>query len=362
VLRVAIDGHALRASAGGVRRYVENLWRVMPEVAPDVVGVVVGGDADVAVSLGLAHERRTSWIPTNLGWSAWPLPRGMAAAAADVCHAPAYTAPLWGARPLAVTLHDVSYARHPEWYPHPAGATRRWFYRRSAERADAILTDSTFSKREILAAYGGDERRIHVIALGVDAHFCPDPTVPREPIVLHVGDLHTRRNLVQLLEVVLDLRRSVSALAPLRLVLVGTDRGSLSELRAVAQAAGAADALEHYTGVSEDDLRHWYQRAAVMAYPSRYEGFGLPLLEAMACGTPVVASDAASIPEVTGTAAVLVDPLDRQAWASALHVMLTDAQAATMRSEAGIRRAAEFPWQETARRTVRVWRDLATRS
>jgi len=355
-LRVAVDGRALTSPAGGVRRYVTELWRAMPAVAPDIHGVVIGGAAGPAHALGLDHHAAHPGLPTNLGWSAWALPRAIRRVAPDVLHAPAYTAPLWGRCPVVLTVHDVSYARHPEWYPHESDPLRRAFYARSARRADLVLTDSTFSQQEIVAAYGLDPARIIVVPLGVSPAFTPDPRVAREPVVLHVGDLHTRRNLSRLLEVVLDLRAHESALSALRLVLIGTDRGQWASLQAQAVAAGAPEAVTLEHGVDDEALCAWYRRASVFAYPSRYEGFGLPLLEAMACGTPVVASRAASIPEVVGTAGMLVDPDDTSAWREALAAVLLTPSTAAALGEAGPTHAATFTWARTAAATAAVYR------
>lgn len=357
-MRIAIDGRALSSPAGGVRRYVSELWAAMGEAAPDLTGVVIGGDAALAASLGLAHVPTPAGPPTNLGWSAWTLPRALAQAEAAVCHAPAYTAPLWGPTPVVLTVHDVSYARRPEWYPHRRDVVRQAFYRRSAVRAARILTDSQFSRSEIVAAYGVPEDRIAVVPLGVSRTFTPDPAVPRELIVLHVGDLHPRRNLTMLTRVVADLRRGVPELSALRLVLVGRDAGEWATIAATARECGPADMVTHVTGIHDGALADWYRRASVLAYPSFYEGFGLPLLEAMACGTPVVASATSSIPEVVGEAAVVCDPADRHAWAQALTAVLTDATAAQQLSLAGQRRAAGFTWASTARATAAVFRSV----
>lgn len=358
-MRVAVDGRALTSAAGGVRRYVSELWRAMPAVAPDVRGLAIGGSSDVAHALGLEPHAVRHGVPTNLGWSAWALPRAIQRVAPDVVHAPAYTAPLWGARPLVLTIHDVSYARHPEWYPHESDPLRRAFYARSARRADLVLTVSTFSRQEIVAAYGLDAARIVVVPLGVSSTFAPDPSVAREPVVLHVGDLHTRRNLSRLLDVVLDLRAHEPALSTLRLVLIGTDRGQWASLQAQAAASGAPAAVSLEHGVDDAALCKWYRRASVFAYPSRYEGFGLPLLEAMACGTPVVASRAASIPEVVGTAGILVDPDDTRAWREALAAVLLTPTTASAMGEAGIAHAATFTWARTALATADVYRRAA---
>jgi glycosyltransferase involved in cell wall biosynthesis len=358
---IAFDGRALSSPAGGVRRYVGELWRAMHGAVPDVHGIAVGGDPALARALGVRHQPVHWSLPTNPGWCAWALPRGAARTGAAVFHAPAYTAPVWGARPLVVTLHDVSYERHPEWYPHQSDPLRRAFYRHSARRADLVITDSRFSQQEITAAYGIDPSRIHVVPLGVSSLFSPRDTVQRQPVVLHVGDLHPRRNLRVLWNTVRRLRRESPELGNLRLVLVGTDRGSRDALIAEAERDGLAQALLHVPKIDDEGLLQWYRQAAVMAYPSLYEGFGLPLLEAMACGTPVVASRASSIPEVTGDAARLVDPLDAEDWFAALRGVLCDRAETARLSAAGVAQAAGFTWAHTARMTADVWREAASR-
>ncbi len=342
-----------------MRRYVSELWTAMARVAPDIEGVVVGGDKQRAAALNLAHVPTGFGPPTNLGWSAWTLPRALERTGADICHAPAYTAPQWGDTPVVLTLHDVSYARRPEWYPHQSDVVRRAFYRRSARRATRVLTDSAFSRAEIVAAYGISDAHIVVVPLGVSATFTPDAAVPRERVVLHVGDLHPRRNLTMLTTVVAALRRRDPRLATLRLVLVGRDAGEWTHIESAARRAEAPDVVTHVTGISDAALADWYRRAAVMAYPSRYEGFGLPLLEAMACGTPVIASAASSIPEVVGDAALLCDPEDALAWTRALERVLTHPETAHRLTDAGICRAGGFTWESTARQTADVFRSAA---
>lgn len=351
-MRIAVDGRAFSSPAAGVRRYVHELFRAMRDVAPGTTITAVGASENADLPPGVGRVPAAASLPTNLGWAATGLPRSLAQTEFDLFHAPAYTAPLWGARPLVVTIHDVSYARHPEWYPHPIDPVRRWFYAASARRANRIITDSEFSRGEIVAAYGLDAARIDVVPLAVTAKFRPAPSRVREPVALHVGDLHARRNLAVALDAVIDLRRSTPGAGGLRLALVGVDRGPLADLVARAARAGMPDALEFLGVLTDDALIDQYQRAAMFVYPSRYEGFGLPVLEAMACGTPVIASRVGAIAELTESGGELLDPDDVRAWREAMYRALTDPPFGADLAARARARAAQFTWERTARATL----------
>ena len=365
-LRVGIDGRALTSPAAGVRRYTRSLLDALVSLPDAPEMVILGGDPDAPLPRGL-HRVDEPWHPpTNAGWMLVGLPQAARRAGVDVLHAPAYTAPFWSGIPTVLTIHDVSYARHPEWFPYRRDGLRRAFYRRCALSADVVVTDSQFSASEIQAAYGIDDSRLVVIPLGVDPSFVSARTPGRSlpatvatPFVLHVGDLHERRNLPLAVAAVLEARSRVPELSSLSLVLAGVDRGVGDRVRDLAVAAGVADAVVILGPVEEDVLRTLYDQALALVYPSLYEGFGLPMLEAMACGTPVLASRAASMPEVVGDAGVLLDPHRSAEWTDALAALGSDTMLRNDLRGRGLARAAQFTWERTARQTLDVYRAAA---
>ena len=331
------------------------------------VDIVALGGEPGWIPPGIERVSESAHLPSNAGWTLIGLPRTAARARVDLIHAPAYTAPFWAGVPVVLTIHDVSYEVHPEWYPYRRDRMRRYFYRRSATAAARVLTVSAFSASEIASAYGVPRSRIAVTPLGVHATFgAGDPNLPLDlpagvtvPFLLHVGDLHERRNLPMLVEALIAARRHFGSTAALSLVLAGVDRGVSEGLGAMAADAGIPNAVVALGPVSEDRIRALYRGAAALVYPSLYEGFGLPLIEAMASGTPVLASHEASIPEVIGGAGLMLDPHDAAAWRDAIIRVVNDESLRNDLRVRGLARAATYTWQRTARLTLDVYREAA---
>lgn len=357
-MRIAVDGRAFSSTAAGIRRYVGELYKALAVVAEGSSIDAIGGLASAAPSS--CHVRDERWSPpTNLGRHAVGLPRTLRAEAYDVYHAPAYVSPLWGSVPTVLSVHDIVYAAHPEWYPYRRDPLRRWFYRTSVARAGLILASSTFTADELRRVYGVPAARVRVVPLAAADAFrvtSPAPVEARSPVLLHVGDLHPRRDLVCAVRV---LQRLVRAGAHgWTLVLIGRDQGSLAAVRQAASEAGVTDRVTHLTSVTDDELRAWCGRSFALLYPSRYEGFGFPVVEAMASGLPVVAADAASVPEVLAGAGALFAPGDDAAAAGAISE-LADATTYRERQYAGLSRAATLTWERTARLTLEAFEEAA---
>jgi glycosyltransferase involved in cell wall biosynthesis len=365
-LRVGFDGHAFTSPAAGIRRYATELVRALVSLGEPLEIVALGGEAG-AVPFGVERISESPHPPSNAGWTLIGLPRTAARAGVHLIHAPSYTAPFWAGVPVVVTIHDVSYELHPEWYPYRRDRLRRYFYRRSAKTAARVLTVSAFSASEISRAYGIPPECIAVTPLGVHAAFgAGDPNLPLElpanviePFVLHVGDLHERRNLTVVVDALLEARRHFGGAAAISLVLAGVDRGVGEGLCAMAAESGTPEAVVLLGSVEDARIHALYRGALALVYPSLYEGFGLPLIEAMASGTPVLASHEASMPEVLGGAGLLLDPRDVSAWRDTIVRLVNDHALREDLRARGLARAATFTWQRTARLTLEAYREVA---
>jgi glycosyltransferase involved in cell wall biosynthesis len=261
--------------------------------------------------------------------------------------------------PAVVTVHDVIAVRLARNHVGLAAVMRRR-HLRAVTAARALIFSSEFTRREFLSLYQYPADRCAVIHLGVSPVFVPGDRasaraalgVPADrPILLHVGSEEPRKNVETLLAALARLvRRRPDAL----LVRVG---GGSSRSRRLIRGLGLAAHIRYCSGLAEAELVRWYRAADAFVFPSLYEGFGLPVLEALASGCPVVAGNATSVPEIAGDAALLLDdPRDPDALARAVERVLDDPPLAARLAGAGPRRAAGFTWPQTAERTLAVYR------
>ena len=299
------------------------------------------------------HHRLERW---SLGLELWPM--GL-----DLLHSTDFIPPAWGARHQVITVHDLNFLHYPE---HLTSDARRYYNDQIAwavQRADAILVDSYATQRDLLALLGVATERVTVAHLAADERF---RALPREGVatalarrglapgyILFVGVWEPRKNLPGLLEALALLRARGHAL---HLVIAGRPGWLYSEINEKIRSLGLEAWVHFVESPSVDDLVVLYNGALLLAMPSFYEGFGLPALEALQCGTPAVVSDRASLPEVVGDAGLLVNPDEVTTIADACARIAADPDLRAQLSVAGMRQAATFSWQATAMQTLAAYR------
>jgi len=309
--------------------------------------------------LAVAKPQSLLSNPAKLRWEQLQWPAVARKAGATLLHSPYFALPLTRSLPAVVTIHDLIPMLLPAYRGSPLVRAYTWLQARACRSAEAILVDSECSKRDVLRLLRVPEDRVHVVYLGVDPRFTPDHAGPSpldKPYVFYLGGLDVRKNVPALI-------RGFAQIAPeypeLVLAIAGQPHHPspmFPDLRAVAAPLG--DRVRFLGHVSDDDKLALYRHAELFAFPSLYEGFGLDPLEALARGCPVVCSNASSLPEIVGAAALLFDPNDEPALAAAMRQALADPE--PLRAK-GPPQAAKFTWAKTAEQTALIYRQVAAR-
>lgn len=346
-MKVALHaGQLFQRVPGGIGRYVEGLVDALPRTGVDLMTFAAAAPAPGT------HPELTEHVDLGppgppLRYELWHrLRRPRVALDADIVHAPSLAVPPTGDIPLVVTIHDVAFLRHPEVFTRRGVAFHRRGLAIAHREAAAIIAVSEFTRAELIRT-GFEPERIHLAPLGINLA-PPDPAPELDarvaavgvtaPYVLSVGTIEPRKGLDTLAAAFTRLRRG----HPDLMLAIAGPQGWL-------EVPGLdAPGIRRLGKVDEATLDALYRRADVCALPSRYEGFGLPALEAMARGCPVVVSDVTALPGVVGDAGVFAPPSDVNAWTAALHGVLSDPAARADLSARGIARAATFTWDATA--------------
>ena len=366
-MRFSIDAHAIGCHLTGNEVYIQNLLREFVRLDPDNEFIAYISHPSAPSQLPGRIQKR--WVSANpyrrLGFDLTNHVRRDRPALLHV----QYTGPLWNSVPLVVSLHDVSYLEHPEFFRWPRAAQLRITVKRTLRSAARVLTPSEFSRRAILEHYRLDESKVVVVPNAVSSRFRP---VEREaaqavlrkkyelpvPFVLTVGDLQPRKNHLGLLRAFEEQLRAHPHL-PHHLVFVGQETWYSRELHRAVEDSAIADRV-HFTGFVDDaEMVYFYGACELFVFPSFYEGFGLPILEAMACGRAVACSNITAMPEVANAAGILFDPHSTSEMVRAMADVLLDAGLRTRLERLGAARAASFSWEKAAAKTLNVYYEVA---
>lgn len=365
-MRISIIAYLLQHGrdfrSAGVSVYADQLLRALPTACPNLEITAHTGPRAPSIP-GV----RTVRSPIDTRRAAprilWEQVSGrLLSARQDILHGTVNTIPLAAPIPTVVTIHDLSFLRFPDRLPRARRAFLSAAVPASARRATRVIAISESTKRDIVELIGIPEGRISVVYQGVDAAFRPGPSdisaahFAGRPYILHVGTVEPRKNLDILVRAYAALRRDG---IPHALALVGP-RGWMDDpVFAVIRELGLQDDVRLAGYVPPADLPRWYNGADLFAFPSAYEGFGLPILEAMACGVPTVTSNGSSLGEVAGTAALTVDAGSVEDLHDAMGRILSDQNLAARLRDLGRARAAKFTWESTARGTAAVYEDAS---
>jgi glycosyltransferase involved in cell wall biosynthesis len=365
-LKVAWDNYFARRNEAGTGVYAAHLLQQLVNRSDLQLQILKGWLPHAGKTLA----RRAARSSADLLWAHMWLPARLWCKQFDLLHSPAFIAPLVAPCPVVVTVHDITYLLFPanfsEWWLTYMKLIMPTILRSAA----AIISVSEYSKHDIVKAYGICSAKVHVVSNGVDhARFHPGVRLDKkwarsfainDGYLLHVGTPSYRKNIPTLLRAVAQLR-SKGKLGKRQLVLAGCENPALrgaSEIYQVIEQLELADVVVLPGHVPDTHLPGLYADAAVLIMPSLYEGFGFPVLESMAIGTPVVASATSSLSEVGGDAALFCPPHDPEAFATAIAEVLESSSLTEKLRQKGLRRAQQFSWHRAAEETIAVYRSV----
>ena len=368
-MRIVIDARKLHDY--GIGTYVRNLVRQLARQCGDEsYGLVCQpADADFVRALGPRFEPIVARAGHYSAAEQVTIPWLVREARADVFHAPHYVLSPLTQCPCVVTIHDCIHLRFPQYLPNRAGVVyAKWMMRSAAHKAKRILTVSQASKDDILSYLDVPASKVEVIYNALDERLATTPTdedlgrvrdrfLLNAPFVLYAGNIKPHKNVDRLIQAFAAVRERVPG--ELKLLIIGDELSKYPNLRRLVHRYHLHPHVRFLGFVPDETLAALYRMASVFVFPSLYEGFGLPPLEAMAAGAPVVTSNVSSLPEVVGDAALLIDPLNPQAIADAIVRVLTDDSLRADLIRRGHERVKAFSWERSVARVREVYADVA---
>jgi glycosyltransferase involved in cell wall biosynthesis len=368
-MRIAIDARKLRDY--GIGTYVRNLLRELARIdtATSYAILCRAQDSPSVQELGPNFRAVEEAAGAYSIGEQFAIPLDLRRERVDLFHAPHYVLPPLTPCRSVVTIHDCIHLRFPQYLPNRiAYAYARASLWTATHRAARVITVSEASKRDILSYFSVPESRVEVIYNAIDERFWQQPT-PDEmdrvreryqlnaPFVLYAGNIKPHKNLERLIEA-FNMLRQAPHLRHVQLLIIGDEISKYASLRRAVHRYKLHKHVRFFGFVSDQTLAALYRLADVFVFPSLYEGFGLPPLEAMASGTPVIASNASSLPEVVGGAALMIDPYDAEAIADAMRRVLTDAALRSELRAKGFDRARSFSWERSIRRVREIYDEV----
>lgn len=369
-MRIAIDARLWGEPRSGIGRYTRSLVETLAQLAPGERWILYLDRPATSSPLPAGVDARCLPWPQRLLWTLWAAPRDLRAHPVDLFHGvTGFELPAGRMCPLVTTVHDLIPLRFPRLVPWRHRWAVRCLLGGALRRAQQVIAVSEATRAEILARYPVSAAKVRVVPEAASVHFRSPSVATREavraryrlaaPYVLFVGLLEPKKNLGALLGAVARLR-AARAWGATELVVAGASGWGRDRWSAEAHRLRLDGTVRFLGAVPDGDLPALYAEARVFVFPSLWEGFGLPVLEAMTAGTPVIASRRGALPEVTGDAALLVEP-EAVPLADALGRVLDDPLLRERLREAGLARAAQFSWERTATETLAVYRAAVQR-
>ncbi len=367
-MRIGIDARLIFYQQAGIGQYILRLTQGLAGIDQEDEFVLFQSRKDQSHLVSAPNFRRYPlWTPSHHRFESWALSLELLFHSLDLVHSPDFIPPSYLSCPSVITVHDLAFLLYPRFLTRQSAR----YYGQidgAARRSKRIIAVSQSTKRDIVRLLGVPEDKVSVIYEAAHPIFRPlDRALARQHVkdvygicddfILFVSTLEPRKNLPTLLQAfkrLIDVHRT-----PVKLVVAGHQGWLTEPMNEMVDKLHLENDVRFLGGVPNEELLHLYNAARVFALPSFYEGFGLPPLEAMACGTPVVVSNTSSLPEVVGDAGLLVDPNDAEAWSVALWRVLSDENLQLEMCQKGLRRTPLFSWERAARETLEVYRKAA---
>jgi len=360
-MKIGFDRSIAQTNQAGTGIYAASLLEALQQVAPEHEYHTFASARRWQMGQQKTLLSRAGVIYQDVLWTHAILPAQAARSHIDVLHTPAHVIPVLAPCPTVVSILDALILKTPENFTRWHRNYARVFVPLSARQAAAILTISEHSKRDLVETLKVSPDKVHVTYLAASPRFHPvaiadiydarEQYAIHKPFILSVGTLEPRKNITRLVQAFAQLNRT-----DYQVIHVGPKGWQYDDILAEAQRLGLQDTVRFLGHVPLDDLVKLYNAASLFVYPSLYEGFGIPVLEAMACGCPVITSNTSSLPEVAGDAAILIDPTDTQQLADAIQRVLEDRPLADSLNEKGLANARRFSWERCAQETLAVYR------